>query len=183
MHIRDILAGEGTKFSVAFFPHKTPEAAETLSRTVAESQRCEPAFVGVTYGAGGITQEATRGLVDRILRETKLNAIPHLTCVGHRRREIEDLVEGYAAAGISNILALRGDPPQNATGIPAADLPFAAEPVAFIRRFSEMHGHDFGIGVAGFPEGHPAMPDRLKARDLLKAKVDAGAVDICAQLF
>lgn len=183
MHIREILAGDGPKFSFEYFPPKSAEAAGTLFRTISELQLCDPAFVSVTYGAGGTTREATHGLVLRLLRETRVNTVPHLTCIGHSEREISDLLEGYAKAGVSNILALRGDPPKNPMSTPAGDFPYAADLVAFIRRFSGRHGHDFGIGVAGFPEGHPATPNRMREMDHLKAKIDAGADYICTQLF
>ena len=183
MHIRDLLSGSEPKFSFEYFPPKSAQAAETLFRTITELQQCSPAFVSVTYGAGGGTREATHGLVLRLLRETKVNTIPHLTCVGHSEGEITELLESYAEAGVSNILALRGDPPKNGGGIPAGDFPYARDLVAFIRRFSERHGHSFGIGVAGFPEGHPGMPNRMREMDHLKAKIDAGADYICTQLF
>jgi len=182
MHIRDILSGGEPTFSFEYFPPKSPEAAESLFRTITELQRCDPAFVSVTYGAGGTTRGATHGMVLRLLRETKVNAIPHLTCVGHTEREIAGLLESYAEAGVSNILALRGDPPKGRYSV-GGDFPHAADLVAFIRRFSERHGHDFGIGVAGFPEGHPDTPNRMLEMDHLKAKVDAGADYICTQLF
>ncbi|NJM84223.1 MAG: hypothetical protein HC844_18845 [Tabrizicola sp.] len=183
MHIRDILAGGVTKFSFEFFPPKTPEAEDVLLHTVADLQRCDPAFVSVTYGAGGTSREATRGLVLRLTRQTRMNAIPHLTCIGHSEREMVEMLETYAKAGVANILALRGDPPKNARDFPKGDFPQAADLVRFIRRFSERHGHDFGIGVAGFPEGHPATPNRMLELEYLKAKIDAGADYICTQLF
>lgn len=183
MHIRDILAGKEPKFSFEYFPPKSEPAVEALFRTISELQGCGPAFVSVTYGAGGTTRDATHGLVRRLLRETKVNTIPHLTCVGHSEREIEGLLESYAEAGVSNILALRGDPPKNSVSSRTGDFPHAADLVACIRRFSERHAHDFGIGVAGFPEGHPATPNRMKELEHLKAKVDAGADYICTQLF
>ena len=183
MHIRDILSGREAKFSFEYFPPKSEEAAESLFRTISELQLCAPAFVSVTYGAGGTTREATHGLVLRLLRETKVHAIPHLTCVGHSEREITELLESYAQAGVSNILALRGDPPRHSAAATTGDFAYAADLVAFIRRFSERHGHDFGIGIAGFPEGHPATPNRVREMDHLKAKVDAGADYICTQLF
>ncbi|WAC18706.1 methylenetetrahydrofolate reductase [NAD(P)H] [Luteolibacter sp. SL250] len=183
MHIRDILAGDEPKFSFEFFPPKSAEAADNLFRSISELQPCDPAFVSVTYGAGGTTREATHGLVVRLQKDTALNTIPHLTCVGHSENDIAGILERYARAGVSNILALRGDPPKGSTGTPAGDFPYAADLVAFIRKFSEKHGHDFGIGVAGFPEGHPATPNRMLEMDHLKAKMDAGADYICTQLF
>lgn len=183
MHIRDILSGKDPKFSFEYFPPKSEEAAESLFRTISELQLCDPAFVSVTYGAGGSTRNATHGMVIRLLRETRVNAIPHLTCVGHTEREITELLESYVEAGVSNILALRGDPPKHSANASEGDFPYAADLVNFIRRFSERHGHDFGIGVAGFPEGHPGTPNRVREMDHLKAKVDAGADYICTQLF
>jgi methylenetetrahydrofolate reductase (NADPH) len=183
MHIRNILAGKGPKFSFEYFPPKSEGAAEALSRAISELQAFAPAFASVTYGAGGTSRETTRGLVLRLLRETKVNTIPHLTCVGHSERQIEEILEQYAEAGVSNILALRGDSPKNADVPHTGDFPYAADLVAFIRRFSERHGHHYGIGVAGFPEGHPATPNRARELDYLKAKMDAGADYICTQLF
>lgn len=183
MHIRDILAGDEPKFSFEFFPPKSTEAADSLFRSIPELQACDPAFVSVTYGAGGTTREATHGLVLRLRKDTALNTIPHLTCVGHSEGDISRILERYAGAGVSNILALRGDPPKGTAGMPAGDFPHAVDLVAFIRRFSEKHGHDFGIGVAGFPEGHPATPNRMVEMEHLKAKMDAGADYICTQLF
>ncbi len=183
MHIREILSGGGAKFSFEYFPPKSEEAADELLETMAELQRWSPAFVSVTYGAGGTTRKATQGWVLRLLRETRPDPVPHLTCVGHTEREISGLLESYAEAGVSNILALRGDPPKNRADLAAGDFSHASDLVAFIRRFSERHGHDFGIGVAGFPEGHPATPNRMREMDFLKAKVDAGADYVCTQLF
>lgn len=183
MHIRDILAGDEAKFSFEYFPPKTEEAADKLFDTIRELQSCDPAFVSVTYGAGGTTRGATHGLVLRLQRETRVNTIPHLTSVGHSEREISELLEGYAEAGVSNILALRGDAPKKAGAGKPGDFTHAADLVAFIRRFSEKNGHDFGIGVAGFPEGHPGTPNRIIEMDHLKAKIDEGADYICTQLF
>jgi methylenetetrahydrofolate reductase (NADPH) len=183
MHIREILAGQDTKFSFEFFPPKTKESAETLFDCISELQAHAPSFVSVTYGAGGSTRDATHELVVRLKRETKLAPVPHLTCVGHTKREISEILERHALAGVSNILALRGDSPKIFTERRTGDFPYASDLVAYIRKFSHRHGHDFGIGVAGFPEGHPGTPNRMLEMDHLKAKVDAGADYICTQLF
>jgi methylenetetrahydrofolate reductase (NADPH) len=183
MHIRDILASDETTFSFEYFPPKSTKAAETLYQTISDLQQYDPAFVSVTYGAGGTTRGATYELVLRLLRETNVNTIPHLTCVGHSKRDIEVLLEKYAEAGVGNILALRGDLPKNGPGTGSEAFPHATDLVAFIRHFSEQHGYDFGIGVAGFPEGHPETPNRMQELNYLKAKVDAGADYICTQLF
>lgn len=187
MHIRDIL--KRTSFSFEFFPPKTDAAFETLFSSIAELQPLSPAFVSMTYGAGGSTRDLTRDLVLRLKRETTLDPIPHLTCVCHSAGEIESLLEVYARAGVSNILALRGDVPRDRAGHShdLDDYRYAADLVAAIRAFGARGLHPdprgFGIGVAGFPEGHPECPNRVLEMDRLKAKVDAGADYICTQLF
>jgi len=189
MHIQDILASHPVSFSFEFFPPKTPEAAEALFRTITDLETLKPAFVSVTYGAGGSTRELTHDLVLRIKQTTSLNPIPHLTCVCHRRAEVEAILQRYAAAGVGNILALGGDPPRNLAGYRREedDFQHAADLVRFVREFGARGGHPsprgFGIGVAGFPEGHPGTPNRLQEMDYLKAKVDAGADYIVTQLF
>ena len=186
MHIADIFQAGTPTFSFEFFPPKTPLALEQLFENIRQLEPLKPAFVSVTYGAGGSTRSLTHDLVVRLKTTTSLDPIPHLTCVGHCEAEIEAILKRYASAGVSNILALRGDPPRDQ---PAYDhscevFPQAADLVRFIKNFN---GHPdargFGIGVAGFPEGHPTTPNRLLEMDFLKAKVDAGADYICTQLF
>lgn len=189
MHIADILKHQRPTFSFEFFPPKSAEAFEALYATVGELEALRPAFVSVTYGAGGSTRELTHDLVVRIKTTTSLDPIPHLTCVCHSEADVRSILERYAAAGVSNILALGGDPPRGLAGYKKENDAFqhAADLVRFIRKFSEGGAHPdargFGIGVAGFPEGHPATPNRLVEMDHLKAKVDAGADYICTQLF
>jgi methylenetetrahydrofolate reductase (NADPH) len=147
-----------------------------------------PHFVSVTYGAGGSTRDLTHDLVERIQQTTKLDPIPHLTCVCHNEEEIEAILVRYAKATIGNILALGGDRPQGVAYDKSRDaFQHAVDLVKFIRRFNESKQHPeargFGIGVAGFPEGHPGTPNRLVEMDHLKAKVDAGADYIVTQLF
>lgn len=189
MHISDIFAAHPTTFSFEFFPPKSADGAEKLFENIAQLEPCRPAFVSVTYGAGGSTREVTHDLVVRIKKETSLDPVPHFTCVCHSEREIAEILERYAAAGVSNILALRGDPPRERPNYDrAADaFQYAEDLVRYIRRFNDSGAHPdkrgFGIGVAGFPEGHPLTPNRLVEMDYLKAKVDAGADYICTQLF
>lgn len=189
MHIQDIFKKHATTFSFEFFPPKTDEMGEALFASVSELEALGPAFVSVTYGAGGTTRQRTNDLVVRIKQSTRLDPIPHLTCVCHGEKEIQQILERYAAEGVSNILALGGDPPSHMAGHDRAADAFqhASDLVAFIRRFNDSGAHSdrrgFGIGVAGFPEGHPATPNRLLEMDYLKAKVDAGADYICTQLF
>jgi methylenetetrahydrofolate reductase (NADPH) len=189
VHIDDIFASDQTTVSFEFFPPKTAVDSEALYENIAELETLQPSFVSVTYGAGGSTRQLTHDLVLRLKQTTTLDPIPHLTCVGHSDSEIQDILTKYAAAGVSNTLALGGDPPK---GVEIYDrtadaFHHAADLVRFIRRFNESGAHPdprgFGIGVAGFPEGHPATPNRLEEMDHLKAKVDAGADYICTQLF
>ncbi len=186
MHIRDIFAADPTTFSFEFFPPKTDDASEELFGTIARLQELKPSFVSVTYGAGGSTRERTHDLVVRIKRETKLTAVSHLTCVCHTLPELESILERYAASGIENVLALGGDPPRTLANYDRAKdaFQFADGLVGFVRsRQRAPDARGFGIGVAGFPEGHPGTPNRLKEMDFLKRKVDAGADYICTQLF
>ncbi len=189
MHIQDIFARYATTFSFEFFPPKGVEGANQLYATIAALEEYKPSFVSVTYGAGGSTRELTHELVERIRNTTNITPIPHLTCVCHSEAEIHAILKRYALGNIHNILALGGDPPRDAPDYDRARDAFrhATDLVRFIRRFNESGQHPtqrgFGIGVAGFPEGHPATPNRLEEMDHLKAKVDAGADYICTQLF
>jgi methylenetetrahydrofolate reductase (NADPH) len=186
MHIRDIFRAHQTTFSFEFFPPKSDEAWEELFVTIARLQELKPSFVSVTYGAGGSTRERTHDLIVRIHRETKLTAVSHLTSVCHTRDELEAILNRYAASGIENILALGGDPPRGLVGYDRSKdaFQYAADLVSFIRSHTQTPDtRGFGIGVAGFPEGHPGTPNRLKEMDYLKQKVDAGADYICTQLF
>ena len=188
MHITDIMAKDSPTFSFEFFPPQTPEAAETLYQTIRELEAYMPHFVSVTYGAGGSTRDLTHDLVERIKTTTKLTPIPHLTCVCHKEEQIQSVLLRYANSGIGNILALGGDPPRGMVYDKSHDsFQHAVDLVRFIRKFNESAAHPdprgFGIGVAGFPEGHPATPNRLIEMDYFKAKVDAGADYIVTQLF
>ena len=189
MHIRDILSADAPTFSFEFFPPKSPEAANALYETIRDLETYNPSFVSVTYGAGGSTRELTHDLVVKIKETTQTPPIPHLTCVAHSEDEITATLKRYAAAGIGNILALRGDPPAQMQDYDRSKDAFlhAADLVRHIRQFNESGQHSesrgFGIGVAAFPEGHPDTPNRLMEMDYLKAKVDEGADYICTQLF
>lgn len=188
MHAEDIFRSTRTTFSFEFFPPKSPEAAENLFETIRDLEAYQPHFVSVTYGAGGSTRELTHELVVRIKQTTSLDPVPHLTCVCHRQAEITEILERYAHAGVSNILSLGGDPPQGMEYRKGDDdFQHAADLVRFIRRFNDRKIHPdkrgFGIGVAGFPEGHPTTPNRLLEMAYLKQKVDAGADYIVTQLF
>ncbi len=188
MHITDIIRRDSPTFSFEFFPPKTPAAAEVLYQTIRDLESYMPNFVSVTYGAGGSTRDLTHDLVERIQHTTKLDPIPHLTCVCHNEGEIEAILLRYARSAIGNVLALGGDRPRDIPYDKSRDsFQHAIDLVKLIRRFNESGAHPdrrgFGIGVAGFPEGHPATPNRLVEMDHLKAKVDAGADYMVTQLF
>ena len=182
MHIQEIFKAHPTTFSFEFFPPKTAETSEQLFQTISHLEALKPSFVDVTYGAGGGTRDLTNDLVLRIRRETKLETIPHLTCVCHSEKEIDQILQQWAANDVSNILALSGDLPQDRKDWDRSKDAFryAADLVRHIVKFN---GRKFGVGVAGFPDGHPATPNRLVELDHLKAKVDAGAHYICTQMF
>ncbi len=187
MHLRDIFKSHHSTFSFEFFPPKTAEGANDLFESIRELESLRPTFVSATYGAGGSTRDLTHNLVVRLKSDTSLDPVPHLTCVGHDEREVGAILERYAAAGISNILALRGDVPKSIEGSPWKSFHYAGDLVRFIKKFADKGIHPdsrgFGIAVAGFPEGHPETPNRLVEIDRLKAKVDEGADAIITQLF
>ncbi|PKN46857.1 MAG: methylenetetrahydrofolate reductase [NAD(P)H], partial [Deltaproteobacteria bacterium HGW-Deltaproteobacteria-16] len=181
MLVKDILDNNRFSFSFEFFPPKDEPGWENLFANISDLMPLKPAYVSVTYGAGGSTRDRTHKLIVRIQQETNLTVVSHLTCVGSNRAETGEILRNYAASGVENILALRGDPPKGQTDFvhPPDGFAYAADLVAFIKKnFPHM-----GVGVAGFPEGHPATPNRLLEMDYLKAKVDAGADYIVTQLF
>ena len=187
MHIRDLLKKNRPSCSFEFFPPKTEKGAAALFETVAALEPLKPTFVSMTYGAGGSTRDLTHDLVLRLQRETKLVAMPHLTCVCHTEAELRSILERYAEAGVSNILALGGDPPKSLANYDRSRDPLAhaEDLVRLVKEFVGQHPdpRGFGIGVAGFPEGHPQTPNRLQEMDFFKRKIDAGADFIITQLF
>jgi methylenetetrahydrofolate reductase (NADPH) len=167
--------------SFEFFPPKTPAMEESLWRAIERLAPLSPAFVSVTYGAGGSTRERTHATVLRLLKETTLRPAAHLTCVAAIREEVDEVVRAYAEAGVRHIVALRGDP---AGGIGTAYQPHpggyenAAALVEGIRAIG-----DFEISVAAYPEKHPESPSSAADIDMLKRKVDAGARRAITQFF
>lgn len=181
MHIAKVLDAQRPCFSFEFFPPKTEETSDALYSSIEELIVLKPGYASVTYGAGGGTRELTHDLVVKAQKETGLTIVSHLTTVGHTREEIGYILDKYATSGIENIMALRGDPPQGTSEFKAVEggFAYASELVAYIKqRYPHM-----GVGVAGFPEGHPSCPNRLLEIEYLKQKVDAGADYICTQLF
>ena len=189
MHIQDVFQRDATTLSIEFFPPRTDAAWDALFNRIAEFESLRPSYVSVTYGAGGSTRERTHDLVDRLNKETELDAHPHLTCVMQSEGEVRDILRRYADSGVNNIMALRGDPPAGAAhhAWENESFQYAADLVRFIRAFNDEGNHPdkrgFGIGVAGFPEGHPDTRNSLIGMDHLKAKVDCGADYVCSQMF
>lgn len=181
MHIAQILSRPDTHFSFEFFPPKTPEASANLFEAIERLTPLHPSFVSVTYGANGSTRDLTRDLVIRLQNETSLNVVAHITAIGASQHQIHALLEEYAQAGIQNLMVLRGDPPKGQPDYTphVNGFRYAADLVSYIKK----HFPKMGIGVAGFPEGHPETPNRLLEMEHLKSKVEAGADYICTQLF
>ncbi len=180
MRIDEILSKDKPVFSVEFFPPRTPEGVEGLFETVAALEPLDPDFVSVTYGAGGATRDGTVEIATRIKRDHGLEAMAHLSCVGETREGLAEILDRFEAAGIENVLALRGDPPRGEAEFraPEGGLSSAAELAAFI---SKRYG--FAIGGACFPEVHPEAPSLEADLAYLKTKVAAGARFLITQLF
>src|SRR3954464_15271881 len=166
--------------SFEFFPPKTEAGFTALYQTIDELHPLKPSYVSVTYGAGGSTRQKTVDLVERIQREIGIRSMAHLTCVGHTADEIGKILDDLWNGGIRNVLALRGDPPAGQSTFVATEGGFAHgnELVKYVKS-----RHDFCIGVAGYPEGHPQCLNRTRDLEHLKAKVDAGANFAITQLF
>ena len=163
--IADLLAA-GRTFSFEFSPPKTVQAQISLGQTIAELAPLAPSFVSVTYGAGGTTREFTRDVVLWVRRETSIPPMAHLTCVGHTRAEIEDIIATYVSAGVDNVLALAGDPPKDGADARPSDYAYATDLIEHVRSIAPM-----SIGVAAHPEGHPRSPDLATDRRHLATKL------------
>ncbi|OEO28383.1 methylenetetrahydrofolate reductase [NAD(P)H] [Devosia insulae DS-56] len=174
---------ERPKFQVSFefFPPKTDVMEERFWDSIHKLAPLHPRFVSVTYGAGGSTRERTLRMVSRVKADTGVDAAAHLTCVGATRDEVDAVVRGYQEAGISRIVALRGDPAEG-IGKPFTPHPDgyrnAADLVAGIRKIG-----NFDISVAAYPEKHPQSPNWEADIDNLKRKLDAGATRAITQMF
>ena len=167
--------------SLEFFPPKDDAGVAALRGTAEALRRMGPDFVSVTYGAGGTTRDRTAQVSALLKGEFGFTVMPHLTCVGHTRGDLEALADRIHAQGFRNIMTLRGDPPKGATSFPVLPDGFrhAAELVALLKG----RHPDFCLGVAGYPEKHPEAPSLEADLTNLKRKVDAGADFITTQLF
>ena len=182
MRIVDRLREGRPVFSFEFFPPRSDEALGQLENTIAELRPLEPDFVSVTYGAGGSTREKTVDLVTRIKRDTGIEAMAHLTCVGSTQGDLRAVLERLEANGVENVLALRGDPPKGQSSFVPTEggYRYANELVDFIRQdFSA----SFCVGGAAYPEKHVECGNPAVDLANLKRKVDAGAQFLITQLF
>src|SRR4051812_19173358 len=172
MRIDEILADRRPCFSFEFFPPKTDEGWENLWSAAQELKQDEPAFVSVTYGAGGSTRDRTIEIVKRIKQELGLEAMAHFTCVGATLAELRGVLDQMRDAGIENVLALRGDPPQGQTEWTATEggLSYSTELIELIAR-----DYDFTIGAAAFPEVHIHSESMDQDIRVMKEKVANGA--------
>ncbi|MGH3365830.1 MAG: methylenetetrahydrofolate reductase [NAD(P)H] [Nocardioidaceae bacterium] len=179
--VGELVAGGERSFSFEFFPPKDDEGERVLWKAIRELEPLHPTFVSVTYGAGGSTRDRTVRVTEHIAADTTLTPVGHLTCVGHSRDELRSVVGAYAAAGVRNVLALRGDPP-GGPGTAWVRHPegfdYAVDLVGLVRELGQ-----FCVGVAAFPEKHPEALDLDADAKVLAAKAAAGADFAVTQFF
>ena len=179
-HIGELVRRGERSFSFEFFPPKDEAGEATLWEAIRALEPYRPTFVSVTYGAGGTSRDGTVRVTSRIARETSMTPLAHLTIVGHTVSEIEAVLDEYAAAGVQNVLALRGDPkggPRQEWTPTDGGYLHADELVALARE------RGFSVGVAAFPELHPASSTLDQDADVLVAKAHAGASFAITQMF
>src|SRR5688500_3269019 len=168
-----MLAAQGPSISFEFFPPQDDASEAVVWEAIRRLERVQPRFVSVTYGAGGTTQDRTVRVTERIALETTLTPLAHLTCVNASVAQLRQVVGQYAAAGVPNILALRGDPPGNVGGEWVAHPEGLNHADALVRLVRGLG--DFTVGVAAFPDVHPESPTLEHDVEVLVRKADAGA--------
>ena len=173
------LLGQPHTVSIELWPPRSPKAEASLEAALVELEPLRPVFTSITYGAGGSTRERTHELVVRLQREGKTVPMAHLVCAAHSRAELRAILERYAAHGVENVLALRGDPPlEGDEKLPPGELTYAVELVRLAKEVA-----DFCVAVAAHPKGHPDSPDREGDLDHLAAKLDVADFAITQFLF
>ena len=179
--VSDLIEAGERSISFEFFPPKDEAGERQLWTTLRELEPLQPTFVSVTYGAGGTTRDRTIHITENIAQQTTLTPMAHLTCVGHSRDELRSVIGSYAGAGVRNVLALRGDPPEGPTA------PFEPHPegLRYATELVEMTRElgDFCVGVAAFPESHPSAESLDADARVLAEKARAGAEFAITQLF
>lgn len=180
MLIKEFFGQKRPVFSFEVFPPKPDYPLETIYQTISELRALAPDYISVTYGAGGSSRGRTMEIARHIKETCKIEALAHLTCVGHTREEITRILNDLREAGVENILALRGDPPKNAA--PGyqndGDFTYASDLISFIKS-----SNGFSIGAAAYPEGHPLSKDLSEDTNHLKTKVETGVDFLVTQLF
>ncbi len=182
MKVPDIFKTKKQTFSFELFPPKTETGYDNLLSTIKDFSAFKPDFISCTYGAGGGSREKTFDIVELIQKDFSIPTLAHLTCVLHTKDEIKKIIEDIKSRGVQNIMALRGDPPQdNPNWTPGKNnFKYSSELCAFIRQH---FGDYFGISVAGFPEGHVLCKNKDKDAEYLKLKINAGADFVITQFF
>src|SRR4051812_24185371 len=180
MRIDQLLEDQRPVFSFEFFPPQTDEGMETLKRALYDLKDDEPGFASVTYGAAGTTRNRTVEITKWVKQELGIEAMAHLSCVGEPVERLREILDGIQAAGIENVLALRGDPPRGETEWKPhpGGLHYSTELIELIRE-----QFDFTVGAACFPEVHPEAPNLDSDLRFAREKVEAGASFLITQLF
>ena len=179
--IQDCFGAGRTTFSVEFFPPKDEAAADRMLRAAEDLRPYDPDFVSITYGAGGGTRETTMRYARALKEDLGFEVMPHLTCAGHTKEELLEILGEFRDAGFRAVMALRGDPPKGEDSFSAVEGGFshADELVSLARAYFP----EFSIGVAGYPEKHPEAPDFGSDVSHLANKVSCGADFVTTQLF
>lgn len=180
MRLSSLLIQKRPSISLEIFPPKTLEAKAKLDHALPFFLKASPAFLNITYGAGGSSRQQTVSLVKELAGLSQTEIVPHITGVSHSKQEVAQILEDYLRAGIENLLIIRGDPPKDTQSFPPhGDFPHAID----LLRFVKSQAPGLCLGVAGFCEGHPESSSQKEELRHLKAKIEAGAEFIITQLF